>query len=67
MSVHLMKNISLWKGILALPVLEKLALDELLSGKILPHLQSIVSDIHDGLLHLFLVYGLVQVLMETKG
>lgn len=47
MSVRLMRNICLWKEILALPVLEKLALDELLSGKILPHVRSIVSDIHD--------------------
>ncbi|KAK4786948.1 hypothetical protein SAY86_010781 [Trapa natans] len=47
MSVRLMRNICLWKEILALPVLEKLALDELLSGKILPHVRSILSDIHD--------------------
>ncbi|OWM75803.1 hypothetical protein CDL15_Pgr009447 [Punica granatum] len=47
MSVRLMRNICLWKEILALPVLEKLALDELLSGKILPHVRSIASDIHD--------------------
>ncbi|KAI3433251.1 GCFC domain-containing protein [Psidium guajava] len=46
-SVRLLRNISLWKEILVLPVVEKLALDELLVGKILPHLRSIRSDIHD--------------------
>ncbi|XP_022716347.1 transcriptional repressor ILP1 isoform X2 [Durio zibethinus] len=47
MSVRLMRNICLWKEILALPVLEKLALDELLYGKLLPHVRSITSDVHD--------------------
>lgn len=47
MSVRLMRNICLWKEILALTVLEKLALDELLHGKVLPHLRSITSDVHD--------------------
>ncbi|XVF26421.1 hypothetical protein REPUB_Repub14bG0015000 [Reevesia pubescens] len=47
MSVRLMRNICLWKEIPALPVLEKLALDELLYGKILPHVQSIISDVYD--------------------
>ena len=47
MSVRLMRNICLWKEILALPVLEKLALDELLYGKILPHVRSITSEVHD--------------------
>ncbi|KAE8723431.1 RAB geranylgeranyl transferase beta subunit 1 [Hibiscus syriacus] len=47
MSVRLMRNICLWKDILALPVLEKLALDELLCGKILPHIRCIASDVHD--------------------
>ncbi|KAK9277731.1 hypothetical protein L1049_007278 [Liquidambar formosana] len=47
MSVRLMRNICLWKEILALPVLEKLVLDELLSGKILPHVRSITSNVHD--------------------
>ncbi|XP_057962728.1 transcriptional repressor ILP1 [Malania oleifera] len=47
MSVRLMRNICSWKDILALPVLEKLALDELLSGKVLPHIRSITSNIHD--------------------
>ncbi|KAJ9190640.1 hypothetical protein P3X46_001820 [Hevea brasiliensis] len=47
MSVRLMKNICLWKDILALPILEKLALDELLCGKVLPHVRSIASNVHD--------------------
>lgn len=47
MSVRLMKNICLWKDILALPVLEKLVLDELLCGKVLPHVRSIASNVHD--------------------
>lgn len=46
-SVRLMKNICLWKEILSMPVLEKLALDELLSAKILPHVRSIKSNVHD--------------------
>ncbi|XP_027153139.1 transcriptional repressor ILP1 [Coffea eugenioides] len=46
-SVRLMKNICRWHKVLARPVLEKLALDELLIGKILPHLRSIESNIHD--------------------
>ncbi|KAF8397793.1 hypothetical protein HHK36_016716 [Tetracentron sinense] len=47
MSVRLLRNICLWKDILALPVLEQLALDELLNGKILPHVRSITPNIHD--------------------
>lgn len=47
MSIRLLRNICLWKEILALPLLEKLALDDLLSGKILPHVQSIASNVHD--------------------
>ncbi|KAM6586044.1 hypothetical protein CsatB_013046 [Cannabis sativa] len=49
MSVRLMKNICLWKEILALPVLEKLALDELLCGKVLPHVRSIAANVHDAI------------------
>ncbi|WRX25795.1 hypothetical protein QQP08_018282 [Theobroma cacao] len=45
MSVRLMRNICFWKEILALPVLEKLALDDLLYGKILPHVRNITSDV----------------------
>ncbi|XP_072963897.1 transcriptional repressor ILP1-like [Typha angustifolia] len=49
MSVRLLRNICLWKNILALPVLEKLALEELLKGKLLPHVKSIVPNIHDAI------------------
>ncbi|KAL2519137.1 GC-rich sequence DNA-binding factor-like protein [Abeliophyllum distichum] len=48
-SVRLLRNICLWNKILAMPVLEKLALDDLLSGKLLPHLRSIQSDVHDAI------------------
>ncbi|RID68186.1 hypothetical protein BRARA_C00361 [Brassica rapa] len=46
-SVRLMRNICMWKDIMALPVLENLALSELLFGKVLPHVRSISSNIHD--------------------
>jgi GC-rich sequence DNA-binding factor len=49
MSVRLMRNICLWKEILALPVLEKLVLDELLYGKVLPHVRSITANVHDAI------------------
>ncbi|CAH9057077.1 unnamed protein product [Cuscuta epithymum] len=49
MSVRLIRNICLWNNVLAIPILEKLALDELLSAKVLPHLQSIRSDIDDAI------------------
>ncbi|GJR41643.1 transcriptional repressor ILP1 [Tanacetum coccineum] len=49
MSVRLMRNICLWNTVLSTSVLEKIALDELLSGKIIPHLRSIQSDIHDAI------------------
>ncbi|XP_021747669.1 transcriptional repressor ILP1-like [Chenopodium quinoa] len=48
-AIRLMRNICMWKDILALPVLEKLVLDELLGGKILPHVQSLIPDIHDAI------------------
>lgn len=47
MSIRLLRNICLWKDILALPILEKLALDELLAGKVLPHVRSVIANIHD--------------------
>lgn len=47
MSVRLMRNICLWNKVLSMPVLENLALDDLLSSKILPHLRSIQSNVHD--------------------
>lgn len=46
-SVRLMRNICMWNKIIALPVLERLVLDDLLSGKVLPHLRSIQSNVHD--------------------
>ncbi|GER29854.1 GC-rich sequence DNA-binding factor-like protein [Striga asiatica] len=49
-SVRLLRNICLWNKILAMPVLEKIAIDELLSGKVLPHLFSIQSNVHDAVL-----------------
>ncbi|KAG0459347.1 hypothetical protein HPP92_022475 [Vanilla planifolia] len=48
-SIRLMRNICLWKDILALPVLEKLALQELLIGKLLPHIRSIMPSLHDAI------------------
>lgn len=48
-SVRLIKNICLWKEILALPVLEKLVIDEILCGKVLPHVRSIATNIHDAI------------------
>lgn len=48
-SVRLLRNVSRWNKVIALPVLEQLALDELLSGKILPHLRSIESSVHDAI------------------
>ncbi|KAJ4976043.1 hypothetical protein NE237_001149 [Protea cynaroides] len=47
MSARLLRNICLWKDILALPVLEDLALDQLLKEKVLPHVQNIKENIHD--------------------
>ncbi|RZC77262.1 hypothetical protein C5167_001413 [Papaver somniferum] len=49
MAVRLLKNICLWKDILSIPSIEQLALDELLSGKVLPHLRSIKPNIHDAI------------------
>lgn len=49
MAVRLMRNICQWKDILAVPVLEKLVIDELLCGKLLPHIRSIVAEIHDAI------------------
>ncbi|KAF7154000.1 hypothetical protein RHSIM_Rhsim01G0212500 [Rhododendron simsii] len=46
-SVCLMRNICMWNKIIALPVLERLVLGDLLSGKVLLHLRSIQSNVHD--------------------
>ncbi|KAG2533771.1 transcriptional repressor ILP1-like [Panicum virgatum] len=48
-ATRLLKNVCLWKDILAGHVVEKLALDELLKGKILPHMKSIILDVHDAI------------------
>lgn len=49
-SIRLLKNICLWKDIFALHILEKLALDELLNGKVLPHIRSIPPpNAHDAI------------------
>lgn len=49
MAIRLFKNICLWKDILSNSIIEQLALDELLSGKVLPHLRSIKPNIHDAI------------------
>ncbi|KAL4307896.1 hypothetical protein HN51_042327 [Arachis hypogaea] len=49
MSVRLLRNICLWKDIFSMSVLEKLALDELLYGKVLPHFRSISENVHDAI------------------
>uniref|UniRef100_A0A7N0TSM8 GCF C-terminal domain-containing protein n=1 Tax=Kalanchoe fedtschenkoi TaxID=63787 RepID=A0A7N0TSM8_KALFE len=49
-SVRLMRNICMWKDVFSVNALEKLALDELLSGKVLPHLLAIKSNIHDAII-----------------
>lgn len=48
-ATRLLKNVCRWKDILAERVVEKLALDELLRGKILPHMKSIILDVHDAI------------------
>ncbi|CAI9096290.1 OLC1v1032392C1 [Oldenlandia corymbosa var. corymbosa] len=48
-AVRLMRNICLWNKILAMSALEELALDQLLNRKVLPHLRSIQSNIHDAM------------------
>lgn len=48
-AVRLMRNICMWKDILAMPVLEKLALDELLGRKVLPYVQNLTPEIHDAI------------------
>jgi GC-rich sequence DNA-binding factor len=52
MSVRLLRNICLWKDILAGPALEKLAIAELLRAKILPLIKSSGLDVHDAVLRL---------------
>ncbi|KAF3326679.1 hypothetical protein FCM35_KLT08309 [Carex littledalei] len=52
MSVHLLRNTCLWKDILAGLALEKLAIVELLRGKVLPQINSSELDTHDAVLRL---------------
>ncbi|KAJ1697646.1 hypothetical protein LUZ63_006158 [Rhynchospora breviuscula] len=52
MSVRLLRNICLWKDILAGPALEMLAIRDLLRAKVLPHLKSSGLDLHDAVLRL---------------
>ncbi|KAK8443636.1 hypothetical protein SEVIR_9G006900v4 [Setaria viridis] len=48
-ATRLLRNVCLWKDILADHVVEELALDGLLTGKILPHMKSIILDFHDAI------------------
>ncbi|XP_020219031.1 transcriptional repressor ILP1 [Cajanus cajan] len=48
-SVRLLRNICLWKDVFSMSVLEKLALDELLCGKVLPHLRIISENVQDAI------------------
>ncbi|KAL9256471.1 Transcriptional repressor ILP1-like protein [Drosera capensis] len=51
-AIRLIRNICLWKDILAVHVLEKLALDEILTEKVLPHVRMLTSDVHDAITRL---------------
>lgn len=48
-SVRLLKNLSYWKDVLAMPLLEKLALEDLLGGKMLPHLRNLLYTPYDAI------------------
>ncbi|BAT84033.1 hypothetical protein LR48_Vigan03g084200 [Vigna angularis] len=48
-SVRLLRNICLWNDVFSMSVLEKLALDELLFGKVLPHLRIISENVQDAI------------------
>jgi GC-rich sequence DNA-binding factor len=49
-SVRLLQNHGLWKDILAMPVLEHLALDQLVSAKILVHVRVLLPTVHDAVI-----------------
>jgi GC-rich sequence DNA-binding factor len=49
-ATRLLRNVCLWKDTLADSVVVKLALEELLRGKLLPHMKSIILDVHDSTL-----------------
>ncbi|KAL2946661.1 hypothetical protein AAZX31_20G025800 [Glycine max] len=48
-SVRLLRNIGSWKDVFSMAVLEKVALDELLCGKVLPHLRVISENVQDAI------------------
>lgn len=48
-AVRLLRNLGCWKDVLALPQLEKLALDQLLSGKMLAYLKVGFTTDHDAI------------------
>ncbi|KAG0625239.1 hypothetical protein M758_2G039200 [Ceratodon purpureus] len=48
-AVRLLRNLGFWKDVLALPQLEKLALDQLLSGKMLVYLRAGVTTEQDAI------------------
>eukprot|EP00897_Mesotaenium_endlicherianum_P004343 jgi/Mesen1/3937/ME000209S02941 len=48
-AVRLLRNIAMWRDVVAPSVLNQLALEELLTNRVLPHLRSIVPAIHDAL------------------
>jgi GC-rich sequence DNA-binding factor len=49
-SVLLLQNRGLWKDILAMPILEHLALDQLVSAKILVHVRVLLPTVHDAVI-----------------
>ncbi|TVU12816.1 hypothetical protein EJB05_46477, partial [Eragrostis curvula] len=49
-ATRLLRNVCLWKDVLAESVIEKLAFEELLRGKLLPHMKSIILDVHDSII-----------------
>jgi GC-rich sequence DNA-binding factor len=49
-ATRLLRNVCLWKDTLADSVVEKLALEELLRGKLLPNMKSIILEVHDSTL-----------------
>ncbi|MCO5548339.1 hypothetical protein L7F22_001796 [Adiantum nelumboides] len=48
-SVRLLRNVAYWKDVLATPLLERLALEDLLCGKILPHLRNLLHSPYDAI------------------
>ncbi|XP_044946055.1 transcriptional repressor ILP1 [Hordeum vulgare subsp. vulgare] len=48
-ATRLLKNVCLWKKVLAGDALERLAVEELLIGKVLPHMKSIILEVHDAI------------------